>query len=312
MRAILLLIITTCLFGQIVKAQSTPDIGKISFSVVMPDNFEKLEVSQLSKIQTKILNIITSNGIGATGNNTFVIYPKFTIYESNVVEGGLQNITVVKCELSLFVKQVESNLLFSSVSKTIIGSGKNELSAVTNAISKIDSRDNEYKNFIESTKTKILKYYESKCSNIIMQAENLVKKQNYSQAFGLLMSVPEEVSCYDKVQEKSVEIYKSYQNFQCKSLAHNINVSIASKDYVKAISYLGYIDPTTTCYPEVKNMIKKMETQLDEYQKKQLELQMKVYENQVELEKQRINAVKEIAVSYYQNQPIVDYYFLIR
>ena len=70
---LILLIFTFSLtsFGQ-----STNDLGKIALSVVMPENVEDLEVTQLSKLETKISQIVTVSGLASSGyNNNFVIYP---------------------------------------------------------------------------------------------------------------------------------------------------------------------------------------------------------------------------------------------
>ncbi len=309
----IILFITICVVSQIVKAQSTSEIGKISLSVVMPENVDGLDVSQLSKLETKIIQIVTNSGIGASGNNnSFVIYLKFAIYENNVVEGGMQNIIVVKSELSLFIKQVENNVLFSSISKLISGSGSSKLAAMTNAISKIDINDTDFKTFVETGKGKIIKYYESKCSDIITKSESLVKKQDFEQALGLLMSVPEEVACYNKVQDKSIEVYKAYQNQKCNTLIHDVNISVTNNDYSKALETLNLIDPSSACFKDAQAIMKKIEGKIDAEQKRQLALQMKVYNDQVALEKLRINAVKDIAVAYYKNRPSVLYAYIIR
>ncbi len=309
----IILFITICVVSQFVKAQSTLEIGKISLSVVMPENVDGLDVSQLSKLETKIIQIVTNSGIGASGNNnSFVIYPKFAIYENNVVEGGMQNIIVVKSELSLFIKQVENNVLFSSISKLISGSGSSKLAAMTNAISKIDINDTDFKTFVETGKGKIIKYYESKCSDIITKSESLVKKQDFEQALGLLMSVPEEVACYNKVQDKSIEVYKAYQNQKCNTLIHDVNISVTNNDYSKALETLNLIDPSSACFKDAQAIMKKIEGKIDAEQKRQLALQMKVYNDQVALEKLRINAVKDIAVAYYKNRPSVLYAYIIR
>jgi hypothetical protein len=85
----------------------------------MPDNVEGLNTSQLSKLETKISQIVVASGLAASGyNNNFVVYPKFAIYETNLVEGGMQNITVITSELSLFIKQVDNNIMFSTISKS--------------------------------------------------------------------------------------------------------------------------------------------------------------------------------------------------
>ncbi|HAN37487.1 MAG TPA: hypothetical protein DCQ29_01175 [Chitinophagaceae bacterium] len=307
------LVITICVVCQFVKAQSISEIGKISLSVIMPENVDGLEASQLSKLETKIMQIVTNSGIGVSGNNnSFVIYPQFAIYENNVVEGGMQNIIVIKSELSLFIKQVENNVLFSSISKTISGSGSSKLTAITNAISKIDINDNDFKTFVETGKSKIIKYYESKCSDIIAKSESLVKKQDFEQALGLLMSVPEEVSCYTKVQDKSVEVYKSYQNQKCKALLHDVNISVTNNDYSQALETLKLIDPSSTCFKDAQAIIKKIESKIDAEQKRQLALQMKIYNDQVALEKMRINAIKDVAITYYKNRPKVVYNYIIR
>ncbi len=212
------IILTGLVFSSF--AQSTNDLGKIALSVIMPENVDGLDVSQLSKLETKISQIVTVSGLAASGyNNNFIIYPKFAIYESNIVEGGMQNITVVTAELSLFIKQVDNNLLFSTICKQIKGSGSNKELAITNAISKIPTNDPEFKTFIETGKTKIIQYYETKCVDIIKKSDSYVKMQQYEQALGLLMTVPEEVSsCYNQIQDKAIEAYKAYQTQKCAEL----------------------------------------------------------------------------------------------
>lgn len=88
--------------------------NSIALSIVLPESLEGLDYSQISKIDTKIRSIVSNYGVGSSGySNNFVIYPKFGIVEVSVVEGGMQNITVVTVEFSLFIKQVDNNLLFS-------------------------------------------------------------------------------------------------------------------------------------------------------------------------------------------------------
>lgn len=296
-------------------AQSTNDVGKIALSVVMPENVDGLDVSQLSKLETKISQIVTVSGLAASGyNNNFVIYPKFAIYESNIVEGGMQNITVVTAELSLFIKQVDNNLLFSTISKQIKGSGSNKELAITNAISKIPTSDPEFKTFIENGKTKIIQYYETKCVDIIKKSDSYIKMQQYDQALGLLMTVPEEVSsCYNQIQDKAIEVYKAYQTQKCAELIQKAKTSLAANDYVGALNILSEIDPSASCFNEAQTLAKTAETKVDAEEKKQWDFQMKQYNDAVSLEKQRVEAIKEIAVSYYKSQPTtVNYNYIVK
>jgi hypothetical protein len=295
-------------------SQTTGDIGKITLSVIMPDNVEGLDASQLSKLETKITQIVSATGMASSGyNNNFVIYPKFSVTETNVVEGGMQNITVASCDLSLFIKQVDNNMLFATVSKSLKGSGSNKQAALSNAISKIPASDPQFKTFIENGKTKIIQYYESKCPDIIVKADNFVKKQNYEDALGLLQTVPEEVSCHAKIQDKSIEIYKLYQNQQCSKFLQEAKLAMAANNQYDALQILGKIDPGSTCYKESLNLMKSAETKITAEEKKNWDLQMKVYDDAVALEKLRVNAVKDIAAAYYKSKPqTVNYSYIVR
>jgi hypothetical protein len=298
-----------------VQAQDVGDVGKIALSVVMPDNIEGLRVSELSKLESKIIQITTKAGLSASGyNQNFVIYPKLAVYESSVVEGGMQNLTVVTVELSLYIKQVNNNLLFSSVSKQLKGVGKTAEIAITNAISQIPVSDRSFADFILEGKGKILRYYEQNCSDIEKKADAFIKMQQYDQALGLLMSVPEEVSgCYDRILNKSIDTYRAFQNQQCSEQLQQARTLIAGMYYDEALNVLSAIDPSTECFTEAEKMVKSIESKISAEYKKHWDMQVKIYNDAVALEKQRINAVKEIAVSYYRNQAnTVNYLYIVR
>lgn len=295
-------------------AQAAKDIGKIALSVIMPENVDGLDASQLSKLETKITQIVSASGLAASGyNNNFVIYPKFAIYDTEVVEGGMQNITVTTCEVSLFIKQTDNNVLFSTTSRQVKGSGSNKITSITNAISKIPTKDAQFQTFIQTGKEKIIQYYETKCSDIVSKSETLVKMQNFEEALGLLQTVPEEVTCYQTIQEKSIEAYKAYQNQKCITQIQEAKTVLAANNYSGALELLSKIDPSSNCFAESQTLIKSAETKIDAEEKKQWDFKMKMYNDNVALEKHRINAIKEIASAYYKSRPTtVSYNYIIR
>ena len=296
-------IIIGLLFTLATKAQSSNDIGKISLSIVMPEYMENLDDSQLSKLDTKISQIVTFSGLSDSGyNNNLIIYPKLVVNETNIVEGGMQNITIVTIEISLFIKQVDTNILFSTISKTIKGSGNSKNSAITNAIVKITANDLDYKSFIEKSKTKIMQYYETKCSDIIKKSDGFVKTQQFEEALALLMSVPDAVSCYSEVQVKAIAAYKEFQKKNCTKQMQLAQNTLATNDYIETLNILSEIDPASPCFKDSQNLAKSAESKVNAEEKKQWDFQMKQYNDAVSLEKQRINAIKDIAVSYYKSQ----------
>lgn len=311
------LFITWIFFGFTFSllAQANSETGKIALSVVMPENVEGLDEATLSKMETKISQIVSNSGFAASGyDNNFVIYPKFAIYETNVVENGMQNITVVNAELSLFIKQVDNNVLFSSMSKKLKGGGKTQQAAITNAISTISTNDTQFKTFIEAGKSKILQYYEAKCQDIMSKAQNLANMKEYAQAAGLLLTVPDEVSCYSKIQTQLVGVYKLYQNKQCVKDIQDAKIELAANNYNAALRLLSRVDPSSNCFGQVQGVVKSMESKIDDKDKQVWDAQMKIYGDAVELEKHRMSAVKDIAVAYHQSKrkPAVTYNYLIK
>ena len=298
-------ILLFCLFHAFAYSQTKSEIGKIALSVVLPENIENLDASQLSKLEIKVSQIVTKAGLAASGNDkNFVIYPNFAIYETNVVEGGMQNITVINTELTLIVKQVTNNVVFATTSFPLKGSGSSKNNAITNSISNIPVSDPNLKAFIETAKAKIIQYYQENCNDIEKKAEVLAKNQNYEAALGTLMSVPEEVSsCYNQVISRSMEIYKAYQNQKCAVQVQQAKVLLAAQDYNGALTIIGQIDPSTPCFNAAESLAKSAADRVDEDAKKQWNFKMKQYDNAVDLEKQRIDAIKDIAVSYYNSQP---------
>jgi fructose-1,6-bisphosphatase len=60
-------------------------------------------------------------------------------------------------------------------------------------------------------------------------------------------------------------------------------------------------------------LAKTAETKVNAEEKKQWNFQMKQYNDEVSLEKQRINAIKDIAASYYKSQTSdVDYTLIVK
>lgn len=301
--SIILLIVFITSSIQFSFSQNKDDIGSISISVVTPKNSELLSYNQLSKLRNRVLKIASSNSLSSSGYNTnFVLYPIFEIYDEEVVE-GMQNITIVEAELSLFIKQVENNLIFSTYTMTLEGSGRNKSDAITNIIGDIPTRNDKLKNFINEGKNEIINYYEKNCEKIENQALTAAKMKNFEQAFNIIMSVPSEVSCNKELQKTAIEIYKDYQNHICKTNMMKANTKISSQDYDYALSILANIDPASNCFSEAKRKITEIEGKVSEEKKREWEFKMKQYDDAVSLEKERINAIKEIAVAYYSQEP---------
>lgn len=285
---------------EVCSAQNTSDIGKILLSIIVPDNTDFSENQQIS-INTKISQIITAEGMIAANNSNFSIIPRVSLQNTEVVEGGMRNINVVWLDLNLSIQENMTGLLFSSYSSTIKGSGVNQEKAISDAINKIDIKSKDFKKFITTAKDKIINYYKEKCSSIIAKSETFAKQNKYEESLALLMSVPEAVSeCYSLAQKKSLQIYAKYQEKNCKEDIQKAKAMIANTDYEHALHVLMSIDSSTSCFKEAKSQISIIENKIKAEDTKKWNFMMQQYKDNVSLEKLRINAIKEIASSYYK------------
>jgi len=268
----------------------------------MPHDSDVLSEIQLKKIESKLIQIINNSGNATFGySNDFVVYPVISLENTGVVEGGMQNITVATIEVSLFVKQISTNLVYGTVDKKLKGSGNNQALAISNAISQINNTDPVFNQFIAASKNKIVHYYQTNCSAIISQAKSLALKKEYEQAISILYAIPPLIgNCYDESEKLSLTYYLGYQKNLC---AKNMQIAqgyMALKEYKEALDAILVIDPSSPCYQDAKKVISQISQKIDIAHKEEMNL-----------ESQRIAAVKEIAKAYYSRTIRYVNYYLV-
>jgi hypothetical protein len=296
------LLMAGCFLQVAINAQSPG--ATLTLGVVVPAPSEEFNQGQIQKVASKITQIINnSNEVTVGYTNDIVVYPVVSVIETGVVEGGLQNITVATLDFSLFVKQISTNLVYNTFSKKIKGSGNNKVQAISNAFSQIKTNDEAYKQFIIASKAKILKYYAENCKAIIQKAENLSAKQDYEQSISLFQSIPNaSATCYNEAQKRSLVVYNKYQTVLCSKNITKAKGAIATNNYEDALAALEVIDPASSCFPEVKKLMAQISSKVERKE-----------QQEADLEKQRINAVKEIAKAYYSNRVrVVNYNVIVK
>lgn len=287
---------------SLMKGQNLENID-IPIGVCIPDSYDGLTNAQLVKLGTKVEKIVTANGMAAWGSGDFVLFPTFDIYDKSVVE-GMKNIYVVKAEMTIFIKQVGTNKVFGSISKTLSGGGSNYKSSITNAISKVNARDPKFKTFIEDGKKKIVKYYNDNCDKILNKARDFAKVKEYEKALAHLAVIPDVTSCYSKVRTELLEIYVKYEAELCEKLYLKAKAAAAANYYENALYYLSLIDPKSPCESKVNSLMTKISSEVDEEAKREYELQKQMYNDEAKLQQMKMKAMVEIAKGYAASQPV--------
>ena len=178
--------------------------------------------------------------------------------------------------------------------------------------------------FITETKKKIIEYYSANCNFIISDANSKANQSKWDEAIYNLAAVPDACEpCYNRCLN-SIAVY--YKN---KIDADGIQkLNQAKKTWVSKQNYQGAdqtgkillsINPNASCQTEVKALFGLMNQKIQENEKMQFELTLKEYETaqeeakrNFELDKLRIDAYRQVASEYAQNQPrYIIYYDVI-
>lgn len=279
----------------------------ITIGLVMPEEeLNGVRPEAYSLLKSKLEKMLTSTGVSSYGGD-FVMYPTVDIIDEGLIEGGLKNFFRVKIELSLKVINYTSKTLFASESWTLSGTSERMRSpAVENAFTQLKVSDPHFKAFIESTKGKILEYYEQNKNIIQTNASTLASIGEYEQAIALLSSYPSQVSGYNETRSLMCKIHVQYVNKNAMRILNEARAAYATKDYEQAVNLAAQIDPTSSHYNEAKAIIDQVHSTINKEQDAANQRAMKALEVAADVEKNRVNAAASVACAYY-NRRVINY-----
>lgn len=304
MKTLRIFYLMLCLLVGLSSNAQNEDESSITISVVMPDNSEYLSKKAISKIESKIQHLVSRNGISGRGyTNEFLIYPKFEIFDESTLE-LMQNITVIEGEFNLFIQQRSNKKIFSTYHKSVKGSGASREKAIINAISKIPTNNKDVSEFINLAKERIIAYYNANCDQIVKDADTHIKTQRYNAAIATLLQIPREAKqCYSEVQDKTIEAYNAFQDKKCKQYITKAKSQLANNAYSSALQTLAFIDVNSNCSTEAQRLITTVAKKVDQNEQKAWNLMLKRYEDRQNMERYRLDIMKDIAKAYYNSKP---------
>ncbi|NAS14321.1 hypothetical protein [Poritiphilus flavus] len=256
----LIIYFLTCIWGLTAQSQDSAE-NDLNISVVVPLQIEGLSIAQLSKIESKLLRMVSNYGIAGEGyTNKFILYPKYEIYDHKVVE-GLQNVHVIDAELNLIIKEVKTAKVYSVYQQEITGDGYSKKEAINQSISRIKTKGDKIQNFLSNAKTKILNYYRANCDRLYQEGSTMVRQKRYNEAIALLYPVPKEVGgdCYDKIQRKLDEAYDGYLNQTCEKNLLRAKAEISKNNNENALEILASIETESNCHSSAQELRTKIE-----------------------------------------------------
>jgi hypothetical protein len=281
------------------------DIARIGITSYIPEQIENLPLGSENLLFNKLEQITSENGLGSFSfKNRFIITPAVNIVNKDIINSA-PPMTALNIQITYYIGDGIEGVKFGNYQQTIKGVGINENKAFIDAIKKINPKDNGVQDFLEKSKNKIIQYYNTRCDFIIKQSELLASQNKFEEAIFNLVSVPEVcLDCYDKSLKAVGPLFKMKIDRDC-LIKMNEAEAIWSANQTFEIAneiaiILSSIDPDAKCYPQAKSLYSKVAKRVIEIDKREWNF---VMETEVNLERDRIKAIRDIGVAFGNGQP---------
>lgn len=309
-----IIMVIACLMASMTfaqdQAQTMDDAACIALSAYM-DPSSSIPNNAKKTLKDRMQKIITKNGMGSAKNTRFIM-------TANVRELNLEKsetapvIYIYNLEVNFYIGDGIDGTLFSSCSLEVNAAGDSKEKAYMAALKKIKATDPQYQAFIDEGKKKIVDYYTAKCDFIITQAQTKAKNQDFDAAIAELMQVPDVCkACYDKCMSAAQPIYQEKINQDgAKLLAEARGVWSAGQDVAAAeaaSTILAQINPQSTAFAGAESLNAEIAKRVKELDKREWDFMLKQQQDEVDLEKASIKAIRDIGVAYGENQQPTTY-----
>lgn len=275
----------------------------LPISVYVVEDQEPFPSGAKAMMENKLTQMLTKNGVaGIDYNGQFLLTAFTTPLDKDIIPGPPMKISE-KMEMNLYIVDAYARTVFSTTSMTIKGLGENENKCYLNAISRMPLQTPQIAQFIAEGKEKIIAYYDHEGEALIKKAQFLAKQKQYEEAVYWVSLIPQQSKHYDAALAAGMSIYQQYLDNQC-----NVNLAAARQAWAAeqnkagayaAGEYLAKILPDAACYGDAMELYKEIKGKvLDDWK-----FEMKQYQDGVDLEKLRIDAMRQIGVAYGNHQP---------
>lgn len=253
-------------------------------------------------LYNRLLCLVAGNATATDdyGTSQFFITAK-TLTESKDVIGSAPAMYAMDLVITLYIADWATDRLYSRMSFKAKGVGASETKAYIDAIKRMNINDPRIKQFLEEGRAEIIHYYSSQGAEILQNARMLAAQRQYEKAMFILAAIPSSCeSLYVQAQGILAEVYKKYVDYtghQNLTKARTIWAATQSREgALEAGALLAEIDPDAACYKSAVQLVAEIQKQVGQV------CEMKVYNDAVDLEKQRLDIARQIGVAFGNHQ----------
>lgn len=254
-------------------------------------------------MENKLQQVISQNGLGSADYyGRFVITASIVPVTKDIIPGPPKQFSE-NLDVTFYIVDNIDQKIFASTTVSARSVDASEEKVLNKAVRSINVKSPQITSFVNDGREKIIAYYVAHADRIIKTAKALAKQRQYEAAFYELSAIPEACgAAYDRAVAVGTEIYQEYVDYLCEvNLARARSVWMAQQNSdgaSEAGEYLSQILPDAKCYGEANALYKEIKGKvLDDWK-----FEMKKYDDQISLERARINSWRDVGVAYGKNQ----------
>ncbi len=274
----------------------------LPISVVVEEQVEPFPATARVQLQNKLTQLLTKNGVASMDYLGQFFLTAFVVPQTKDVVSSAPMKISETMDMTLYIADYTNKVVFATTSLTLRGIGDTETKCYMNALRSMPVNSPAIEAFVRQGKEKIIAYYDHEAANIIKKAQFLASTKQYKEALSIVVTIPAQCNKYDEALKVGLDIYQQYLDNRCA-----VNLAAARQAWAaeqnatgaqKAGDYLAQILPDAGCYDDAMALYKEIKGKvLDDWK-----FEMKQYQDGVDLEKQRINAMREVGVAYGRGQ----------
>lgn len=269
------------------------------FIRVAMDDTGDAPVEMGSMMTDRLKRALTANGVSADENyGQMLLTGKFSDLYKEQGAGSPPQVAV-HTTLTLSIGDASGSAVFATKSFDLRGVGSSEQRAYINALRSLSPKNKEFEDFIKRASAQTVAYFDKNYEAILQRAELAAAKNDFEQALYYSTFIPQCSAGYQKASAATLRYFQQYLDHEGVILLRQARAEFAispnAEGAAKAYALLAQISPDSSAYREATafaNEIKrdtKVEYNFEVHQK---------YEDKIGLERQRINAAKEIGVAF--------------
>lgn len=254
-------------------------------------------------LESRLAQLITNEDAAVDpAIGQFFIAGKFNHISENVLPGPPIQ-TALHTYLTLYIGDIQSKTIYASTTVELRGVGTSGQRAFINAMRAVNERNSKIEKFLNAGRSKVLDYFNKNINTIIAKANRAAQQKRYDEALWILSSVPECCNGYAKVSKLEQEYFSKYIGNEGTKILQQARAAWAASQNREgartALALLSLIDVDSSAYPAANQLIEEIRQSI--HDDKFFEEREK-YNNSVETEQLRIDAIRQIGVAYGRGQ----------